>query len=318
MVALVLVGELLALALVVTDAGLQRFDWVQLGAVSFLVQWIVLSSAALLCPLRPFLRRQPPVLAGSLSYGLVLFIALVFLAAGQWMLAPGTETRWWGLLDGLLLAAIFAGIALRYFYLQQQLHNQQRSELEARIQALQSRIRPHFLFNSMNSIASLIETEPRVAEKVVEDLSDLFRASLAEPALVPVADELQLCRQYVRIEQLRLGPRLSLNWRIGEYPAGTLIPSLLVQPLLENAIYHGIQPRPEGGCIDVELSVRDHRLTLEVRNPLPAPGNSGRKTGNRVALENIRHRLVLHFGPSATCVAEPRDTLFITTISYPI
>ena len=318
MFALVLVGELLAFALVLADAGLRQFDWVQLGTVSFLVQWIVLSSAALLCPLRPLLRRHSPLLAGSLSYGLVLLVTLVFTAVGQWLL-PGAGADWWSLLDALLLAAIFAGIVLRYFYIQQQLHNRQRSELDARIQALQSRIRPHFLFNSMNSIASLIETDPQTAEKVVEDLSDLFRASLAEPALVPVAHELQLCRQYVCIEQLRLGPRLSLDWQIGDYPAQARIPSLLLQPLLENAIYHGIQPIPEGGCIAVYLSVLDNRLNLEVRNPLPATTTPPRdKPGNRVALENIRHRLALHFGPSASCVAEQRGRHFVTAISYPL
>ena len=314
---LVLVGELLAFALVLADTGLWQFDWGQLGMVSFLVQWIVLTSSALLCPLRSFLSRQPPLVAGSLSYGLVLLVTLVFSATGQQLLVPSGAIDIWGLLENLLLSGIFAGIVLRYLYLQQQLHDQQQAELGARIQALQSRIRPHFLFNSMNSIASLIEPDPQTAEKVVEDLSELFRASLAEPVLVSVEDELNLCRRYINIEQLRLGARLAVNWELGDYPKTIKIPSLLLQPVLENAIYHGIEPLPKGGCIDVMAKVEDDRFVLEVRNPLPESEEVKTRLGNQMALDNIRYRLTAHFGSEAAFSAGPEAGLFVTHISYP-
>ena len=313
-----MVGELLALALVLTDTGLQHFNWVQLGMVSFLVQWIVLSSAALLCPLRSFLSRHSSLIAGSLSYALVLVVTLIFSVLGQWVLSPIHAINPWQLLDILLLSAIFAGIGLRYSYLQQQLHNQQQAELSARIQALQSRIRPHFLFNSMNSIASLIETDPKTAEKMVEDLSELFRASLADSGLVTVAEELELCRRYVCIEQLRMGDRLSVDWKVGDYPAATKIPSLLLQPLLENAIYHGIQPLPKGGCVDVTVGVEHDRLILEVRNPITENENHKAKSGNQVALDNIRHRLMAHFGATAFCRTGVQEGSYVTRISYPL
>src|SRR5690606_26697702 len=152
---LVIGGELLALALVLADSGLRPFNWQQLGIVSFLVQWVVLLCAAILCLLRSFLSRHSLLLAGCLSYGIVLLVTLVSSLAGQW-LTQVQNVDWWGVGTHLLLAAIFGGIVLRYFYIQQQLLTQEEAELTARIQALQSRIRPHFLFNSMNSIVSLI------------------------------------------------------------------------------------------------------------------------------------------------------------------
>lgn len=320
--ALVVVGELLAIALVVADTGLRKFSWEQLATTSFLVLWVALISAALICPLRPFLSHRPPLLAGSLSYGLVLLVTLVFSAVGQWV----RSGHWFGALDlwslgsSLLIAAIFAGIILRYFYLQQQLHNQQKAELQARIQALQSRIRPHFLFNSMNSIASLIETDPHTAERVVEDLSDLFRASLAEPALIPIDDELAISRRYINIEQLRLGERLQVNWHIGDLPPGAKIPSLLLQPLLENAIYHGIQPSAEGGTVELDVQSSDNQLQVTVRNPVQprvVPPTVERRRGNRMALDNIRYRLAAQYGSRAALKAQRYGDIFVTTITIP-
>lgn len=299
---LVMLGELLALALTLADSGLSGFDWEDLGFRSFLVQWIVLLSAALLCPLRFRLSRLPPWAAGAACYLLVLTVTLVCSVLGIWGVDGWQEEDGPILLGNLILSAIFAGIVLRYLYVQQQWSNQQKAELRARIQALQSRIHPHFLFNSMNSIASLIATEPEKAERMVEDLSGLFRASLAEPGLVPLVEELDLCRQYMAIEQIRLGERLQVQWRVdpaledGQHPCP--IPSLLLQPLLENAIQHGVQPLAAGGIVNIDIALDNSRVDVCVRNPVPVEAASGR--GNRMALENIRHRLLAHFGPTAT------------------
>ncbi len=316
--ALVLVAELLALVLVLADSSLQQFDWGQLALTSILVQWVVLLSAALLCPLRGYLGRCPPLLAGSLSYGLVLAVTGVFSALGQWFLLAAPALDLWQLAENLAVAAVFAGIALRYLYLQQQLSWQQRAELQSRIQALQSRIRPHFLFNSMNSIASLIESDPATAERVVEDLSDLFRSSLAEPALVSVSDELAVARRYIGIEQLRLGERLRLDWQLGDYPPEARVPSLLLQPLLENAIYHGIQPISEGGTVEVRIVENDRRLELSVRNPVAPPSAAGQRRGNSMALNNIRHRLAAHFGKAGQLSTECANGEFTARIVVPV
>lgn len=314
---LVIGGELLALALVLADSGLRPFDWPALGNVSFMVQWIVLSSAALLCPLRPFLARRSLILAGIVSYSVVLGVTLVASVVGQ-MLLQSADPNWWDTATHLLLAGIFGGIVLRYFYIQQQLLSQEEAELRARIEALQSRIRPHFLFNSMNSIVSLIGSDPDTAEKVVEDLADLFRASLAAPGLVPISQELNLCQQYVHIEQLRLGQRLQVKWQLSNFPDTYTIPSLLLQPIIENAIYHGIQPRAEGGLVEISVAAGDNQMHISVRNPLARDSATASRPGNQLAMANIRHRLAAHYGSRASLTAGAEGEVYTTEIRYPL
>jgi two-component system sensor histidine kinase AlgZ len=127
----------------------------------------------------------------------------------------------------------------------------------------------------------------------VEDLSDLFRASLADAsARIPLSEELAVTRQYVAIEQLRLGERLALDWRLDGVPQDARLPRLTLQPLVENAIYHGIEPRGDGGTVCVQGSCKDGRVDIEIRNPLPSGGASGR-SGRQMAVENVRERLHL-------------------------
>lgn len=329
---LVLVAELMAILLTIAAAGLRDFSWDALALISFFVQWVALLSAVIICRLRPYLRRWSPIRAGIVSYAVVLLVTLLLSMLGQWILHAflggvhnGKSFAWdvWQILTSVLVAAILAGITLRYLYLQQQLRNQQQVELNARIQALQSRIRPHFLFNSMNSIASLIATAPETAERVVEDLSELFRASLAEPTLIPLARELALCRHYLDIERLRLGKRLEVDWQIDTVlPSDLEIPSLLLQPLLENAVFHGIEPLPRGGRIGIQITLKEKEVIIKISNPIPfAVQHQKISNGvrhNRMARDNIRHRLAAHYGAAARLsTVVDRDT-FITLITYPL
>lgn len=319
---LVLLGELLALSMSLVASGLSTMDWSGFGLRSFMIQWVVLLSAALLCPLRPWLAQVQPWVAGLSSFGVVMLVTGLCSAVGHFAMM-----REWPaamvLLDHLVLAAIFAGVVLRFLYLQQQLHNQQKAELQARIQALQSRIQPHFLFNSLNSIASLIETDPEVAESMVEDLASLFRASLSEPGLISLQQELSLCRQYVGIEQRRLGQRLQVHWQIDDQVQAHLseikIPSLMLQPLLENAVHHGIQPLPDGGEINLRLTRKGSQLCIDVSNPVPAEDNTRlpHRQGNRMALENIQHRLQAHFGSAASFITREQGDQYRVEICYP-
>ncbi|HEY3699908.1 MAG TPA: histidine kinase, partial [Spongiibacteraceae bacterium] len=254
---LVLIAELLAVVLSVNRIGLHKFSWQDFATISLFIQWTVLLSAAGLCLLRPRLSHWQRAYAAAISYVWVLLVTAVVSVCAQWLLGGllgGGQWQFdaWQLLDNLLISAVLAGIALRYFYLAQELRQRQRAELEARIQALQSRIRPHFLFNSMNSIASLIGSDATAAEAAIEDLATLFRATLSQISTqVTLDEELDLCRRYLRIEQLRLGSRLQLEWQTEKLPGRLPIPSLSVQPLLENAVYHGIQVLPQGGCIQI-------------------------------------------------------------------
>ena len=314
---LVVVGQLLAIALSISDRGLARFDWFDFGLLSIMVQWIILSSAASLCPLRVWFRRQTPELASIVSYSIVIGITLSYTAIGTYIQHGSLINNVDTILSNLVLAAVFAGIVLRYFYLQQQVRNQQEAELQARIEALQSRIRPHFLFNSMNSIASLISFNPDEAERLVEDLSDLFRASLSEPGLIPIAREIEVCKRFCRIEEIRLGDRLKIEWQIDDDLEHVEIPSLLLQPLVENAIYHGVQPLPEGGTVVVSVHINDEYCELEVTNPRGDDKQSSHE-GHGVALQNIVNRLEAYFDKNAKLERKTTDNSYSVSVRYPI
>ncbi len=320
---LVLVAELLAIVLELAGNGLRAFSWESLSLTSLLVQWSFLLSAALLCQLRERLSHWPLPWAAAGCYLLILAVVASTSAAGQWLLAGiggGTSRSVdvWALATHVLICAVLAGIVLRYFYLTQQLRLQQRTELQARIQALQSRIRPHFLFNSMNIIASLIPVNQDAAETAVEDLASLFRASLSEVVTeVSLAEELELCRRYIRIEQLRLGQRLKVDWQLAGVPQDLKIPSLCLQPLLENAIYHGIQQMPEGGAVIITAIYEKGELCIDVINPV-LTGQSRHVDGNSLALENIHHRLQALYGPKAGLEVELVDGQHRAVIRYPV
>lgn len=314
---LILIGELLAFAIVIVDHGLFNFDWLSLGTVSFLVQWVVLSSAAIICRLRPWFKHQNGFIAGAVSFSIVLFFTAFFTSFGHWVETQERVTAEI-LFGNLIVAAILAGSMLRYFYLQQALQNRKQVELQARIQALQSRIRPHFLFNSMNSIASLIDIDPKAAEKMVVDLSQLFRSSLKEPGLIPITDEIALCETFISIEKARLGPRLTIAWDIDLQNKTPLIPSLLIQPLIENAIYHGIQPLPKGGTVNISIRVVEQEVVVCISNPLSTNTVDAKlHKGNGVALDNIQHRLDAYYGKEAKIKITTSEH-YVIQIQYPI
>ena len=321
---LVLVAELLAIVLSLADNGFGQFSWQAFSLTSFFLQWAVLLNAGVLCWLRTRLNRCSWPIAATVSY-LVIISVVVFLSVmAQWLMAGGFggAEQWQVdvnvLLTHSVIAAVLAGIALRYFYLTQQLRRQEQAELLARIQALQSRIRPHFLFNSMNIIASLIAVDQDAAERAVEDLSALFRASLSEVATeVSLAEELELCRHYASIEQLRLGDRLRVEWHFDGLPDTVKVPSLSLQPLLENAIYHGIQQLPEGGKVVLAGHYQQGILSLSVTNPMPQQQQM-KVLGNQIAQNNIHHRLQALYGSQASLRINITEQEHQAVMQYPI
>ncbi len=322
---LVLVTELFVLAMVLAASGIIGFSWDYLALVSLFVQWIVLLNALCLCALRRSLALLSLPQAVTAAYALILIITLLVSLIAQWVLAgadsgqSGFQVNINTLLRNLIVSAIMTGLVLRYFYVQNRLRQKEQAELQARIQALQSRIRPHFLFNSMNIIASLIESEPETAERVVEDLSELFRASLKQAdSPVSLEHEIELCKRYIGIEKLRLGDRLRVNWQVEALPASASIPLLTLQPLLENAIYHGIQPLADGGQIGVLIQHQKGAINITVSNPCPETKVESSQKSNRIALENIRSRLQALYGEKARLSTHVSDGVFVTQLSYPL
>jgi two-component system sensor histidine kinase AlgZ len=187
---------------------------------------------------------------------------------------------------------------------------------EARLQALQARIRPHFLFNSINAVLSLIRAEPRRAEAALEDMADLFRVLMADNRdLAPLENEVELCRQYLALEQLRLGERLQIEWHVDNMPKDALMPPLVLQPLLENAVYHGIEPSIDPGVVSVNIYLVRDQVHMVLRNPYRKDGSH--HAGNKMALGNIRERLALHFDAEASLQARVGESEYEVHITIP-
>ncbi|HFD92126.1 MAG TPA: sensor histidine kinase [Gammaproteobacteria bacterium] len=322
---IIVITELLAFILALAPQGQAQGRWSDLGLISLFMQWVALSCTTLMCALRTRLNRLGNGGAGVASFGLILLVTAA-LSEAAYLIGSHTglsyvQTPDWHqafLLRNLLISAIVGAVILRYFYVQHQTRRNSAAEAQARFQALQARIRPHFIFNSLNTIASLTRSQPGLAEELIEDLADLFRVNLSNNTSVStLEEELALSRRYLKIEKFRLGERLRLRWRLDEVPMDATLPSLLIQPLLENAIYHGIEPLVEGGEILVRGSCRDGRIVIDISNPIPTAPPQGRRHSNHMALENIRERLALHFGPDGTLATSERDGQFQATLSFP-
>jgi two-component system sensor histidine kinase AlgZ len=256
--------------------------------MSAFVEPLLLLAIALLAALRNGLRRLPMRLGQLAVLGLV--VGLAHAQYSFWHFLGLTEPA--GALRVDLLTLLTSSTLLAYFELRASALSP--AQAEARLAALNARIRPHFLFNSLNAALSLIRARPQQAEAALESLADLFRAAMRDPAdLVKLSAEIALCRQYLDLEKLRLGERLAVDWQIEAIPVDTPIPPLMLQPLLENAVYHGIEPMAEGGTMAITVSRRGEEVCIAVRNPTaperPAP------PGNHLALANIRERLALYY-----------------------
>jgi two-component system sensor histidine kinase AlgZ len=203
----------------------------------------------------------------------------------------------WILVRNTTVAALITLVWMRYLFLRQQVMLGLVAEGEARFRSLQARIQPHFLFNTLNTIASLIDLNPKAAESTLEHLATLLRSSLkATTDNVPLQQEIELCQHYLAIEQQRLGDKLQVDWHIEGDPNQLTLPALTLQPLVENAVYHGIQRLPKGGIIQIRLRAHTQGIHCQVINPLPA---TAAQPGNQTAHSNIQQRLAIRYGDSA-------------------
>ena len=242
---------------------------------------------------------------------LALMITLVSTYGYDHWIAPLTAAQYW---QGMVLCLGDVGLCLYYLDLLQRAYSP--AIAEARLQALQARIRPHFLFNSLNAVLSLIRSQPQRAEAALEDMAELFRVLMADNReLVPLSQEIALCRQYLNIEKLRLDQRLQCEWQLADMPADIMIPPLILQPLLENAVYHGIEPQAQGGVIHIEIKPDGSSLLLRLSNPLPP--RSDKAGGNKMALNNIRERLRLHYDLEAQLRQYEANQRYIVEITMP-
>jgi two-component system, LytTR family, sensor histidine kinase AlgZ len=325
---IVLIAELLAIVITLVTRRISTNLFQDLLLVSLFVQWIALTSAATLCAARRFLDGLPNSRALGFAYLLLLGVVLVVSEAAVWVMwlagmvsTPRPEWYAYFHIQNFTVAAIINALALRYFLARHQLRQRTLSEARAKIEVLRSRIRPHFLFNTMNIIASLIRSAPDKAETAVVDMADLFRTMLGDSEnLVPVNNEIAIAKKYLDIEALRLDSRLRVDWSVGKFPRKAVMPVLILQPLLENAIQHGIEPIPTGGVISVRLWEVNDMIHIQVTNPLPRLRSKSPMTPppSEHTLDNLRLRLESHYGDAARLEITQETERFSVAVEIPI
>ena len=327
--AVVLIAQLLALVLTLARPDTTPAFMAELGRVSLFVQWLGLTGAALLCAARRALARLSVPAAALTVFALMMVNTALFSEVVTWLgrslaarvgdSGPFPTDRLGFLLRNEGICLIVTGLLQRYFYVSQQWRRQIRAEARARIHALQARMRPHFLFNAMNTIAALTRSDPARAEEAVEDLADLLRATLRDADRpMRVEEEIELTRIYQRIEELRIGPRLSVNWNVDGLPPRATMPGLTLQPLLENAIYHGIEPLPEGGVVDIDGRVDGGSVVFTLTNPVASSRLVDERPGNREALVNIRERLRLAYGERGRLDVTTDGSRYSVALRFPL
>ncbi len=319
---ILLVAELVAIALTIASYEPGTF-LTELSKMSMYVLWLALLGTWLLSQIRPWAERQ-----GNTQAFVICFIALeimcLLLAEITWQVTGINgeaivinDTHTGFLFRTFATSSIIIALAMRYLYVSSEWRRSIVLEAQARISALQALIRPHFLFNSMNTIASLTRSDPKQAEEAIEDLSDLLRANLGvQKDRSSLKEEFEIASIYQRIEKLRLGDRLKVRWDVGNLPMRARIPSLTIQPLLENAIYHGIELLPDGGEVVVTGKRNGDYLEIEVRNPI-AQDSTRRTGGNKMAFSNIQQRFDLAYGPHGRVDVVETDDQYSVQLVFP-
>ncbi|MFM1989556.1 MAG: inner membrane protein ypdA [Pseudomonadota bacterium] len=285
-------------------------------ALAMIVEPVALASLLLLCPLSRAVNGWPHRWQWSIALGIPALLAALASLVVLRIAAPalGADEVLWQAGCRALLGGAAAWAFIEYFRLRARAFSPSFSE--ARLQALQARIRPHFLFNSLNAVLGLMRSDPRRAEATLENLADLFRVFMRDAReLVPLDDEVVTCKEYLAIEQLRLGDRLNVAWQLDQMPGDALLPSLLLQPLIENAVHHGIEPNTEPGTIEIVVSRPGERVRVEIANPLaPTPPV---RPGNQMALSNVRERLMLLYDMEAELKTGVDNGRFRVLLEFP-
>jgi two-component system, LytTR family, sensor histidine kinase AlgZ len=306
-------AQILAIALALGTPA--RAFWPALGWLSLAAQWTALPAAATVCLLRARLAPLDDRLGAALVLVLVVTLAAAVYLAGRWLLGQPPDAA--GLARQTALAGLVGALVLRYLHLAHRARERALAAGRARLAVLQARMQPHFLFNSLNTIAALTAQDPARAEEATVALAELLRASLeAGDEPVALAQELAICRRYLEIETLRLGPRLKVQWEGDDIPTQATLPALTLQPLLENAVRHGIEPLPGGGTVRIAFGQRHGRLWIEIENPLPKGGRE--PGGARMAHENLRERLRTLYGPGARLRTDADAARYRARLEIPV
>lgn len=320
----VVLAEFLAIVATIITPPLTASVFQDLFYISLFLQWIALTSIGVLCAARPYLNQLGERRALLMAYLLLLCATWLVSECVLWLMAAAgviesARPPWYAYfhVQNLTVSAIINALALRYFVARHQLRQKTLAEERARATILKYRIRPHFLYNSMNIVAGLTRRAPVRAEAAIEDIADLFRLMLDDTKdLMPIQNEIKVARKYLKLEKLRLDDRLNANWQTESLSRTAKTPALMLQLLLENAIHHGVEPLPKGGKIDIRLWIDDGRLNISITSPYAELSEAARRDGE-TALDNIRLRLHDLYGDNADLKIERDDRSMAVHISHP-
>lgn len=317
---MLLAGEALAAVLAIAP-GVEGDRLTYFGMASLAIQWIALTALALLYALRRWLVRVAPPAVAQVGLGALLLSTWIMLGLGWLALRdvfPAPDGGWPGFaLRVTAIASIMGLLGLGAFQAQWRARRLAVNAEQAKLQALQARIQPHFLFNTLNTGISLLHARPDTAEQLLLDLSDLFRAALSQRDTLPLAEDLSLARRYMEIEQLRLGGRLRLTWQLPDALPDVPVPILSVQPLAENAIRHGIEPSTDGGEVHIRVALAADSLQVTVANTLPAP-HAPAALGHQVGLSSVRARIHAATRGRGRVDTHVADGRYVATIHLPL
>lgn len=316
---IIMIGEALAMAMSLSP-GVGGDRLILFGLNSLAIQWTTLLCLGLLYLLRKPLQKHRPTTIAIVALGaLLLSTTTTYLLLWLFMdgAVPAPAGGWRQLLFHMVaLTLIFGLLGVAAF----QSHWRNRllalQAKQAELDALRARVDPHFLFNSLNSAVALVRQNPAASERLLVDLADLFRAALARSRTVSLARELELSHQYLDIEATRFGERLTLDWRVPQTLPALLIPSLSLQPLIENAIRHGIEPSLLGGTLMVSVELQPDWVTIRISNPIQADKPNA-TTGHQLGLRSTRSRLEAHFGGKAVVDTATTADTYLTTVKLP-
>lgn len=319
-------AQVLAMVLALASAAdTYQASLVKMALTSVFVQWVAISSALTLCLLRRFVQTADVIKSSIIATGVVVFFTIA--ASVLTIMADSYDkvgaVFFWDtpfIFRNVFISTVVTALALRYLYVQSERDAHLLADTGAKYDALQSRMRPHFLFNSLNSIAMLVHQDVNQAEEAILDLADIFRTTLDKRNRIPLREELDVTLRYLRMEGLRLGKRrLNIVWDMDRntLPFDMEIPPLLLQPLAENAIYHGIQPREEGGTLGISLYDAGDKLDVVITNPVPPEGNETHQTGNSIAQDNLKNRLKLAYGARANLQIKKSRHQYRVSFSIP-
>ena len=324
----VMVGaEVLALIIALaSSSSTYTASLLKLGLTSLFVQWVVLSSTLVICLLAKKVRmlKEVPsitVAVSAIVIGFTIGASILAIMADSYQKVG--VIHYWDtpfVFRNAFVALILILMVLHYLFIQNQRDQFLEANTGAKYDALQSRMRPHFLFNSLNTIAQLIHVDKNKAEDALLDLADIFRSTLDTRNRISLGEELDVTLRYLRMEGLRMGKkRLNIVWDMDKntLPYNMEVPPLLLQPLVENAVYHGIQPSKDGGTLGISLYDAGETLEVVVTNPVPPDGTNSHQKGNHIAQENLKNRLRLAYGDRANLKIIKTDHQYRVSFSIP-